>query len=154
MKTIHTILVLLVAATFVACETDTNNVLTSEDLEALQAMETAYVNADLYNDSLIFYVNRTGITNDANCQFYDSGYHHHDSLFEVSHKRYSHKNSGDDHGPNEWHMGSGWMNGMGPMHGGNHGSGYHGFNQGNCNSGNLALMDSLMTLHEPYHTGN
>jgi hypothetical protein len=144
----------MVTTSFVGCDDNMDNVLAEEDLVALRAMEAAYVNAELYNDSLISYVSQTGTTNDANCQFYDSAYHHHDSLFEVNHKRYSHNNSGDDHGPNDWHMGLGWMNGMGAMHGGNHGTGSHGFNTGNCTSENLTLMDSLMTCHRPYHTGN
>jgi hypothetical protein len=151
MKTLKVILVLMLSTSFIACDTNLNDILSAEDLAALNAMETAFNGAEMYNDSLKSYVDNTGITNDATCEYYDSMYHKYDSLFEVNHKMYSHQNNGDDHGSNDWGMGSGWMNGMGNMNGGSHGSNSHGFNTSNCTADNLELMDELMESHDPYH---
>ena len=160
MKTINAPLILMLTASLVACDTNMENIISAEDLAAIRAMETAYTMADIYNDSLVAYIDDTGIENDATCFYYDSAFHHYDSLFEHNHKKYSHMNSGDDHGSGDWGMGSGWMHGNsgmhgnGGMHGGNNSSGHHGFNSNNCTGDNLALMDSLMANHEPYHVGN
>ena len=154
MKTIKAVLIFMVTASFVACDTNMDNILSAEDLAAIRAMESAYSYADIYNDSLVTYMNNTGIDNDVTCQYFDSAYHHYDSLFEYNHERYSHRNSGDDHGSGNWGMGRGWMNGAGGMHRGNYGSGHRGFNTRNCTEDNLALMEALMADHEPYHFGN
>jgi hypothetical protein len=135
-----------------------NTNLSADDVDALQAMETAYLAAVGYNDSLATYIDTTGITNDATCFNFDEMYHHNDSIFEANHKMYSHNNSGDDHGSNDWSMDSGWMSGSGGMMGnGSNSSGGMmgtGFNSSNCNSNNLDLMDSLMIVHDNYHPGN
>lgn len=134
-----------------ACDTNMDSVISVEDLNALAAMETAYNGAVSSNNSLTDYVNETGIKNDATCLYYDSVYHHYDSLFDANHEMYSHHNAGDDHSANDWHMGSGWTGGMMGGHTGGSGHMHSGFNASACTADNLEMMDSLMTAHDPYH---
>lgn len=134
-----------------ACTNHMNEVMSADDIAALQAMEQAYYAAGAYNDSLAAYVDTTGITDDEMCYYFDDMYHYHDSLFAIHHDMYSHSYSGDDHGKSSWQMGSGWA-------GGGHGQMGHMngvvFNSSYCTDANLDLMDSLMVAHEGYHPGN
>jgi len=154
MKTIAAVLIVFLSIGLIACDTNMEDPLSLDDIAALAGMEAAFTKAKIYNDSLQAYVDNTGVNNDAFCHHYDSVFHHNDSLYGVHHKRYSHQNNGDDHAANDWHMGSGWMNGMGNMHGGMQGSGQHGYNSNNCTMANIELMESLMESHDPYHFGN
>lgn len=156
MKTIKLMLMAGVAFTFYSCDTNMNEVISADDLSALQAMETSYLAAVEYNDSLANYIDRTGITDDETCFAFDNIYHQNDSIFEANHMMYSHSNNGDSHGQGDWSMGSGWMSG-----GTNHGNGgmmgsngMMGFESSFCATNNLDLMDSLMVAHEEYHPGN
>ncbi len=138
---------------FYACNNNLEDVMSAEDIVALQAMETAYYAAVTYNDSLATYIETTGITHDETSFYFDSMYHQYDSMFAANHELYSHMNSGDDHDGDSWMMGSGWMNGSnGHMNSGGHTG--NGFNASFCTSENLDLMDSLMLAHENYHPGN
>ena len=136
-----------------ACNTNLEDIMSADDIAALQAMDAAYLSAVENNNSLASYIETTGITNDQTCFYFDEMYHHYDSIFEANHMMYSHNNSGDDHGSNDWAMGSGWMSGSGGMMG-NGGMMGSEFNSGFCTSNNLDLMDSLMLAHEDYHPTN
>jgi hypothetical protein len=158
MKTIKSILLAGIFVSLFACSTNVEDIMTADDVAALQAMATAYTNAAEYNDSLASYINNTGITNDETNFYYDDMYHQYDSMFATNHAMYSHNNNGDDHDGSSWMMGSGWMSGNGNM--GNSGMMGNGgmmnseFNASFCVSNNLDLMDSLMNAHEDYHPGN
>lgn len=156
MKTINNFLIAGFLISTFACNTNMNDVLSSTDIAALQAMETSYGGAIDANNSLATYIETTGITNDQTCFDLDSAFHQNDSTFEAQHNMYSHMNEGDDHGNDSWTMGMGMNGGTpgGTMGGnGNMGSGSmgSGFNSSICNQGNLELMDSLMEAHEQYH---
>lgn len=157
MKTINNFFIAGFIATAFACTTNMNDVLSSTDIAALQAMESSYSGAIDANNSLATYVETTGITNDQTCFDLDSAFHQNDSSFEAGHMMYSHNNSGDDHNNDSWTMGMG-MNGSGSSNGtlGGNGNmmgsgGMNGFNSQICNQNNLELMDSLMLSHEQYH---
>lgn len=140
-----------------SCETNLGGIMSSDDIEALQAMETSYAAAAESNSSLADYIETTGITNDQICLSFDKVFHDNDSIFEANHMKYSHNNSGDNHSSGSWSMGSGWMSGNGNQTGS--GSmmgkgGMMGFNSNFCTSGNLNLMDSLMNTHEAFHPEN
>jgi hypothetical protein len=157
MKTIKLMLMAGVAFTLYSCDANVNEVISADDLSALQVMETSYLAAAEANTSLANYTTTTGITNDETCIAFDNDYHKNDSTFEANHMMYSHSNNNDNHDKGDWSMGSGWMNGgtnhgNGGMMGGN--NGMMGFESGFCSTNNLDLMDSLMTAHEDYHPGN
>lgn len=135
-----------------ACNSNLDDIMSADDIAALQGMETSYIAAVEANSSLASYIESTGITNDQTCFSLDSTYHQNDSIFEANHMMYSHNNSGDDHDTNNWSMGSGWMSGSGHM--GHSGVIGHGYNSSFCTSDNLDLMDSLMIAHEDYHPEN
>ncbi|MCF6361265.1 MAG: hypothetical protein L3J29_10955 [Cyclobacteriaceae bacterium] len=149
MKTINNFLIAGFVLFAFACNTSMDDMLSSTDIAALQAMEASYAGAVEANNTLATYVETTGITNDQTCFGYDSSFHQNDSTFEAGHMMYSHNNSGDDHNSNSWSMGSGMNGSSGGMMGGNHSGG--GFNSQNCSQSNLELMDSLMLAHEQYH---
>jgi hypothetical protein len=161
MKTIKLMLMAGIAFTFYSCDTNMNEVISADDLSALQAMETSYLAAAEANTALADYTTTTGITNDETSMGFDNDYHQNDSIFEANHMMYSHSNNGDSHDQGDWTMGSGWMSG-----GTNHGNGGHGnggmtgsnnmmgFESSFCATNNLDLMDSLMVAHEEYHPGN
>jgi hypothetical protein len=156
MKTINNFLIAGFLLTAFACGTNMNDVLSSTDIAALQAMETSYTGAIEANNSLATYVETTGITNDQTCFDLDSAFHQNDSTFEAGHMMYSHNNSGDDHDSGSWSMGSGMnssgsSNGSGSMMGNGGSMMESGFNMQMCSQGNLELMDSLMVAHEQYH---
>jgi hypothetical protein len=152
MKTIRIISILSIFFSLLACNTNLEDIMSSDDIAALQAMDAAYAEAIIYNDSLATYIQNTGITNDETCFYFDEIYHQNDSIFAANHMMYSHNNVGDDHDSNDWMMGSGWMSsGMMGTSGGMMGSG---FNSSFCTSNNLDLMDSLMVAHEDYHPTN
>ena len=160
MKILKTVLIVSVIFSLAACDANLDNVMTTDDVAALQAMETSYYTAVEYNDSLANYIETTGIRNDETCFSLDSMYHQNDSIFNANHMMYSHNNSGDDHDSNSWMMGSGWMSGSagqmgnGGMMGSNGSQMGNGFNSSFCTANNLDLMDSLMDVHEDYHPGN
>ena len=144
-----------------ACNTNMDDIMSADDVAALQAMETYYIGAVEANSSLANYIELTGITNDQTCFDFDRTFHENDSNFETNHMMYSHNNGGDTHASGNWSMGSGWMSGgSGGMmgngsnsNGGMMGNG-NGFNSNICASNNLDLMDSLMNVHDNYHPGN
>lgn len=160
MKTLKIFIMISVFFTLYACNTNLDDIMSADDVAALQAMETAYVSAAEYNAELAAYVESTGNTNDSTCFSLDSMYHQNDSIFNANHMMYSHNNSGDDHDSNSWMMGSGWMSGSagqmgnGGMMGGNGNQMGNGFNSSFCTANNLDLMDSLMDVHKDYHPGN
>lgn len=160
MKTIKIFIITTALFSLNACNSNLDDIMTADDIGALQAMETSYVAAVESNSALANYIDSTGITNDQTCFDFDQAYHENDSIFETNHMMYSHNNSGDDHDSNSWMMGSGWMSGNGGMMGNNggmmgNGSNHNdGFNSSFCIGNNLDLMDSLMNVHEDYHPGN
>jgi len=161
MKTINIFLLAGFVLTASACSIFMNDVISSTDIAALQAMETSYSGALEANNSLANYIESTGITDDQTCIDYDAIFHQNDSTFEAGHMMYSHSNSGDDHNSGNWSMGSGMngggsLNGAGNMMGSGNGNGMmgSGFNMQMCSQDNLELMDSLMLAHEQYHPEN
>ena len=148
MNTLKIFLIITALISFNACNTNLDDIMSDEDIAALEAMEISYNAAVEANTSLANYVESTGITNDETCLAFDRVYHENDSIFEASHNMYSHNNKGDNHDSNSWMMGSGWMNNTGNMMGN---GGNNEFTQGFCYSNNLDLMDSLMVTHENYH---
>ena len=153
MKTINNFLIAGFIAAAFTCTTNMDDVLSSTDIGALQAMESSYSGAIDANNSLATYVETTGINNDQTCFDLDFTFHQNDSTFEANHMIYSHNNSGDDHNIDSWVMGMGMYN-SGSMVG--NGSmmandGMNGYNAQNCSQSNLELMDSLMLAHEQYH---
>lgn len=153
MKTTKLILLVSVCVSLNACKTDLEDIITADDITALKAMETSYFASANYNDSLVSYIVRTAINNDETCFYYDSRFHHYDSMFNANHMIYSHKNRGDDHDGDSWTMGSGYMNGNGGMIG-NGAQMMNRYNSGFCTLDNPNLMDSLMQAHSHYHPGN
>jgi len=137
-----------------ACNANLENIMSADDVAALEAMEAAYLSAVESNNSLASYVETTGITNDQTCLHFDDVYHHNDSIFEANHLMYSHNNNGDDHNSGDWSMGSGWMSGSGGMMGHHGGMTGNSFNSSFCTSNEIYLMDSLMLAHENYHPLN
>lgn len=155
MNTIIKFFVVGLTVSLFSCTNNMGDIMSSADIEALQAMNTSYDSSIEANNALADYINTTGITEDETCFYYDSIFHHENDEFELYHMMYSHSNEGDDHGTNDWMMGSGWMNGN--MMGGNMNAGNtmdsH-FNINNCTANNLNLMDSLLDVHDMYHPGN
>jgi hypothetical protein len=142
-----------------ACNTNMDDIMSADDIAALQAMETSYIGAVEANSSLANYIELTGITNDQTCFDFDIIFHENDAIFAANHMMYSHNNAGDTHSSGNWSMGSGWMSGGsgGMMGNGPYSSGGmmgNGFNSSICASNNLDLMDSLMIVHDNYHPGN
>ena len=133
-----------------ACSSNLDDIMSADDITALQAMETSYIAAAEANSSLANYIESTGIADDQTCDYFDHEFHESDSIFEANHLRYSH-NNGDNHNSGSWSMGSGWMNGSG---GNNSGMMGNMFNTNICDSSNLNLMDSLMLVHDNDHPGN
>jgi len=158
MNTIKIFIMIIALFSLNACNTNLDDIMSADDIAALQAMETSFVAATEANNSLANYIALTGITNDQTCIDFDNTYHEYDSMFEANHMMYSHNNSGDDHDGDSWMMGSGWMSGNGNMgNGGMMGNGSNhnnDFNASFCTGNNLDLMDSLMDVHEQYHPGN
>lgn len=151
MKSIQLISIIGVLLTLNSCQTNLDNIMSANDIGALQSMESSYFAAAEYNDSLASYIDNTGVNNSAICFYYDDMYHQNDSIFGANHMIYSHNNNGDDHQMSEWIMGSGCMNGNMI---GNMGITSNSFNSSFCNINNLELMDSLMNTHDNYHPGN
>ncbi len=159
MKTINNFLIAGFLISAIACTNNMNNILSSTDIAALQAMEASYIGAIDANNELATYIETTGITNDETCFSYDSIFHQNDSTFEANHTMYSHSNRDDDHNSSSWSM----MGGMNSTAGSTNGPGNmmgsgsmmgSGFNSQICSQSNLELMDSLMVAHEQYHPGN
>ena len=136
-----------------ACNTNLDDIMSADDITALQAMETSYIAAAKANSSLANYVESTGIANDQTCDYFDKDFHENDSIFDANHLKYSH-NNGDNHSNGSWSMGSGWKNDSGGINGNNSGMMGNMFNTNICDSNNLDLMDSLMIVHDNYHPGN
>ncbi len=122
--------------------------MTQQDQLALLGMEDALLGIISYNDSLVSYVDATGITNDSTCFYYDGQYHTSDSLYNTHHNNYSHGNGWDDHQccgmmGNQGNMGqTNYMQHMNNEHG-QDGMGHH--------EEDHEFMDSLTTAHDQYH---
>lgn len=159
MKILKTLTIIATLSFFYTCSNSLDNIMTEDDIIALQAMETAYLAAIENNNSLAQYIETTGITGDETCFSFDHLYHYNDSIFGANHMMYSHNNKGDDHDGDSWMMGSGWMNddgvmGSGGMMGNNGSMNGNRYNADFCTSNNINLMNSLMRSHEDIHPGN
>ena len=124
-----------------ACNEDVGlDKLSAQDEESLLGLQQELSSAVLYNDSLASYINLTGITNDAQCEYFDDHYHYHHSLYNMHHDNYNHSYNWDDHT-----MGShGMMNRNSGMFGNfPNGMGHY--------ESDHNFMDSLHVAHEFYH---
>lgn len=154
MNTIKIFILITALFSLNACNSNLDDIMSADDIVALQAMETSYIAAVEANSSLANYIGSTGITNDQTCIDFDNTFHENDSIFEANHTMYSHNNRGDNHSSESWSMGSGWMSGSGGMMSNNGGMMGNWFDSSFCTTNNLNLMDSLMIAHEDYHPGN
>ena len=117
-------------------------------LTDVNEMKSDFQAVKIYNDSLIMCFTDSITYPGSMKQFYDSMYHHFDSLFTQCHNNYEHNNSAADHS----HNGQG-MAVMLSSHGGNM------MDDGECpccdNGGHSVdmhdQMDVLHQRHIPYH---
>jgi hypothetical protein len=118
-------------------------------LTDVNEMKNDYQVAKIYNDSLIMCFTDSVTHPDLMKQYYDSIYHHFDSLFTQCHINYEHNDASADHSHNGQGMAS-----MHSSHGGN-----MMMNNGECqccdNGGHSDDMhnqiETLQQLHIPYH---
>jgi hypothetical protein len=144
---------LFLAGSFLtACRTDELGEIPPQDEKALIGMEDALFGIISYNDSLVSYVDGTGITNDSTCFYYDGQYHSSDSLYNMHHNNYSHGNGGDDHQCCNM-MGNG-NHGMTQSNYQQHMNNEHGQNGMEHHQEDHDFMNALNTLHEGYHPNN
>ncbi len=129
--------------------------MSQQDELALLQMEASLLGIISYNDSLVSYVDATGITNDSTCFYYDGQIHANDSLYSMHHNNYSHENGWDDHQCCGM-MGSGMGNqgNMGQTNYMQHMNNEHGQTGMGHHEEDHEFMDSLMTEHEQYHPEN
>lgn len=151
MKSIFTILVAVLFISIISCQkqSNLNEELSLEDLEATEGMEEAYEKAIIYNDSLIWCLENNSICEEEFLNYCDDIYHEQDGLYEFHHNNYSHNNMEDDH-----HHGA-----VSDHHHGNSmndDSGEHNEEEGEENHGhsleNYTMMMDLRELHNStYH---
>ena len=147
MKTSGILLSLPIILILAGCIKDSQ--ISRVQLADVNEMRNDYQAAKIYNDSLIMCFTDSITHSGSMKNYYDSMYHHFDSLFTQCHVNYEHVYSTADHS----HNGQG-MAGMHSSHGGS-----MMMNDGECqccdNGGHSVdmhdQMESLQQQHIPYH---
>lgn len=131
--------------------------LSIQDENALIGMNEALLATIYYSDSLVSYISETNNFSDSLCIYYDSHYHHFDSLYSFHHNNFQLSSGSTHHGcrANKYNgiMGNGVgntenMNQTDYMH---HVNTEHSHNRMGHHLEDHYLMDSIRTAHRDYH---
>ncbi|WP_420317857.1 hypothetical protein [Ekhidna sp.] len=131
--------------------------LSIQDEISLIGMNEAILATIYYSDSLVFSISETNNPNDSLCIYYDSHYHHHDSLYSFHHNNYQLSNGSTTNQGCSGNNGNGMMgNGMGNNANMNQTNYMRHMNTEHAHNGkghhleDDYLMDSIRTAHQNY----
>lgn len=140
MKNINKLMLPLATLLLISgCGHDNFYELSSADKQAYEKMETAFHNSEVYNDSLINHLESGTPGSPEKINYYDSMFHHHESLWNDYHNHYSHDEASGDH----------HHNGSGLFHHNHHHN--HENLEGHHHEDDHELMEHLLEDHQPYH---
>ena len=139
---------------FVGCNDNVIEEMTQQDEKALIGMEDALFQIISYNDSLVSYVEASGINNDATCFYFDRKYHTGDSLYNMYHNNYSHDKDRDDHQCCGMMGGNNSQGSMNNINVTQHMNNEHGQEGMGHHQEDHVFMESLYATHKQYHPGN